>query len=60
MSIVFGTIRERMAMGSFFLREKDRMRERKRDFLFGPPHPSPLPKGEGILIPNVKICTEHY
>ena len=30
---------------------------------FSPPHPSPLPEGEGIfssILPMVKICAEHY
>jgi len=60
MAIVFGTRCADVPMGSFSLREKVRMRETRVVFLIGSPHPSPLPEGEGITLPNAKICAEQY
>ena len=47
--------------GSFF--GEDRGRGERAVFFIALPHPRPLPEGEGIwhhLLPNVKICAEHY
>lgn len=36
------------------------MRESKVVFSFRFPHPTPLPEGEGILVPNATIRAKHY
>jgi len=59
-TIVFGTRCADASMGSFSFREKVRMREERIGFLVGSPHPSPLPEGEGMTLPNAKICAEQY
>ncbi len=58
--MAFGIIRVRLTVGSFSLKEKDRMRGRNRVYLFGLPHPSPLPEGERILRPHAESGTERY